>query len=122
MAPQSQIQPELTKTTPSQHDPQNSTFCSATGSDSCYIGNQPLYFHQMTPSDLRFPTSAKGGSEELVRSLVLIVVAGVIFDMEVGQKCILAARNCYKYIVQVTAIHTNSYVKNSRLSLIVIVC
>ena len=42
--------PELAKNT--QNHPKNTRFCSVRGSDSCYIGNQPLYFHQMTLSQL----------------------------------------------------------------------
>ena len=31
-----------------QNHPQHSTFHSVRGSDSCYISNQPLYFHKIT--------------------------------------------------------------------------
>ena len=50
MAPWPEMQVELTKKLLSQHHPQNSLFCSVRGSDSCYIGNQPFYFHWMTLS------------------------------------------------------------------------
>ena len=36
--------PKLAKNTPSQNHSENSTFRSAKGSDSCYIGYQPLYY------------------------------------------------------------------------------
>ena len=63
-APRPQIQPELAKK-PRQNHPQNSMFRSVRGSDSCYIGNQSLYFHSMTLSkDIRaqegVPTSHTG--------------------------------------------------------------
>ena len=48
VAPRPQIQPELAKKTPSQNHSQNSTFRSVRGSNSCYIGNQPLCFHYIT--------------------------------------------------------------------------
>ena len=38
--------------TPSHNHIPNSMFCSVRGSDSFYIGNQPLYFHETTPSKL----------------------------------------------------------------------
>ena len=50
MAPWPQIQPELAKKTHSQNHPQNSIFCSVTGSDSCYLGYRQLYCYQMTQS------------------------------------------------------------------------
>ena len=50
MAQRPQIWPELAKNTPSLNDPQNSTFHSARGSDSCYIGYQQLYFYWITLS------------------------------------------------------------------------
>ena len=40
-----QKRPELAKTTSSRNHFQNSEFGSVRGSDSCYIGNQPVYFH-----------------------------------------------------------------------------
>ena len=45
VAERPQMCPKLAKNTPSQNDPQNSTFRSARGSDSCYIGYQQLHFH-----------------------------------------------------------------------------
>ena len=45
VATRPQIRPELAKKTPSQNHIQNRTFRSLRGSDSCYIGNQPLYCH-----------------------------------------------------------------------------
>ena len=41
------IQTELANKTPSLNHPQNGAFCFVGGSDSCYIGCQQLYFHQM---------------------------------------------------------------------------
>ena len=48
--PQPQKWPWLAQNTPSLNHPKNSTSCSVRGSNSCYIGYQPLYFHQMTLS------------------------------------------------------------------------
>ena len=45
VAPGPQIWPELAKNKPSQNHLQNSTSGSVKGSDSCHMGNQPLYFH-----------------------------------------------------------------------------
>ena len=45
VTPRPQIRPELEKKTPSRNHLQNSTFSSVRGSDNCYIGNQPLFFH-----------------------------------------------------------------------------
>ena len=40
--------PELAKKLPCQNHSQNSTFCSVRGAHTCYISEQPLYFHLMT--------------------------------------------------------------------------
>ena len=37
------------KNWPSQSHPRNNTFCSARGSESCHIGNQPVYFSIKRP-------------------------------------------------------------------------
>ena len=44
MAPRPQKRPTFAKIM--SELAQKSTFCSDRGSDSCYIGNQPLYFQQ----------------------------------------------------------------------------
>ena len=67
VAPWPRIQPGLAKTTPSQNHTPNSTFRYVRGSDGCDIGNNQLYFHQMTLRKVvwaqdGFPTPESGFS------------------------------------------------------------
>ena len=52
VATRPEIQSELVKTTSNQNHPKNIMLCSVRESDSCYIDNQPYYFHLMTVSKL----------------------------------------------------------------------
>ena len=65
VAPRPQTRPESGKKLSSQIHPQNSTFRIVRGSDSCYIGYQPFYFHEMVLSKVvraqeGFPTLQSG--------------------------------------------------------------
>ena len=62
--PRPQIRPEFAKTTLRQNHLQNSTFRSVRGSNGCYMGNQPLYFDEMTLSK---PIRAQDGGSYITR-------------------------------------------------------